>query len=218
MPLTPWRPRRGRDQDAPALSRGEPETKGMDTDVVVRAQAGDQEAFARLATGSGRRMNALAYGILRDHELAEDAVQQALVAIWKDLPRLRDPAKFDSWSYKLLVRVCYAEAKKRRRRMPEVLGFTTREPIATDDYRAVADRDQLRRGFETLSAEHRAVVVLHHYFDMPLEAVAKVLDVPAGTARSRFHRAMRALRAALEADERPAADTAPVGEMQGVTK
>lgn len=190
----------------------------MDIDVVVKAQAGDQVAFATLATESGRRMNALAVGILRDRDLAEDAVQQALVAIWKDLPRLREPAKFESWSYKLLVRICYAEARKRRRRMPEMFGFTSREPIAPDDYRTVADRDQLQRGFASLSAEHRAVVVLHHYFDMPLEAVAQVLDVPAGTARSRFHRAMRSLRAALEADDRPPSATSPVGEMQGVTK
>jgi RNA polymerase sigma-70 factor (ECF subfamily) len=218
MPLTLWRPRRGRVKNAPALSRGEPVSKGMDIDVVVRAQGGDQEAFATLATGSGRRMNALALGILRDRDLAEDAVQQALVAIWKDLPRLREPAKFESWSYKLLVRICYAEARKRRRRMPEAFGIVTREPIARDDYGAVADRDQLRRGFETLSAEHRAVVVLHHYFDMPLEAVAQVLDVPAGTARSRFHRAMKSLRAALEADDRPPTGKSPVAEMQGVPK
>lgn len=190
----------------------------MDVDVVVKAQAGDQHAFATLATQSARRMNALAVGILRDRGLAEDAVQQALIGIWKDLPRLRDPAKFESWSYKLLVRVCYAEARKRRRRMPEMFGIVNREPITADASAMVADRDQLRRGFDSLSAEHRVVVVLHHYFDMPLEAVAQVLDVPAGTARSRFHRAMRSLRAALEADDRSPASVAPVGELQQVPK
>lgn len=218
MPLTLWWPGRGRRQHAPALSRGGPDSKGMDIDVVVKAQQGDQQAFARLATDSGRRMNALAVGILRDRDLAEDAVQQALVAIWKDLPHLREPAKFESWSYKLLVRICYAEARKRRRRMLEVFGFNTREPVAADEFRTVADRDQLQRGFAALSAEHRAVVVLHHYFDMPLEAVAQVLDVPAGTARSRFHRAMKSLRAALEADERSPTSSRSVTEMQGVTK
>jgi RNA polymerase sigma-70 factor (ECF subfamily) len=190
----------------------------MDVDVVVKAQGGDQVAFASLATESGRRMNALAYGILRDRGLAEDAVQTALIAIWKDLPRLREPAKFDSWSYKLLVRICYAEAKKQRRRMPEALALSDRDPAAPDEYRAVADRDQLQRGFDSLSAGHRAVIVLHHYFDMPLESVAQVLDVPPGTARSRFHRAMRALRAALEADERPPTSVTPAPEMQGVAK
>lgn len=175
----------------------------MDTDVVVRAQGGDQAAFAQLATEGGRRMNALAVGILRDRDLAEDAVQQALLGIWRDLPQLRDPAKYESWSYKLLVRACYSEARKRRRRMAEVFGVMTREPVAADDIGSVADRDQLGRGFARLSLDHRAVVVMHHYLDMPLEAVATTLGIPAGTARSRFHRAMASLRAALESDNRP---------------
>lgn len=185
----------------------------MDIDVVVKAQHGDQDAFATLATESGRRMNALAVGILRDRDLAEDAVQQALVGMWQDLPKLREPAKFESWSYKMLVRICYAEAKKRRRRLAGVLDVVRREPVMPDEYRTIADRDQLQRGFDSLSTEHRAVVVLHHYFDMPLESVAQVLGVPAGTARSRFHRAMHALRAAIEADDRM-----PVGELQRVAK
>jgi RNA polymerase sigma-70 factor (ECF subfamily) len=175
----------------------------MDIDVVVRAQGGDQAAFAQLATEGGRRMNALAVGILRDRELAEDAVQQALLSIWKDLPQLRDPARYESWSYKLLVRACYAESRKRKRRLVEVFGVTAREPVAVDDIGSVADRDQLERGFRRLSLEHRAVVVMHHYLDMPLESVAAALGIPAGTARSRFHRAMASLRAALEADNRP---------------
>ena len=148
-------------------------------------------------------MNALAVGILRDRTLAEDAVQQALLSIWKDLPQLRDPARFESWSYKLLLRACYAESRKRKRRQAEVYGVATREPVAGDDIRSVADRDQLERGFQRLSLEHRAVVVMHHYLDMPLEAVATALSIPPGTARSRFHRAMASLRAALEADDRP---------------
>jgi RNA polymerase sigma-70 factor (ECF subfamily) len=191
----------------------------MDIDVVVKAQHGDQHAFAALASQSGRRMNALAVGILRDRDLAEDAVQQALVAIWQDLPKLREPAKFESWSYKMLVRICYAEAKKRRRRLAEVFGAIRREPAAADEYRTVVDRDQLQRGFDTLSAEHRAVVVLHHYFDMPLESVAQVLGIPAGTVRSRFHRAMHSLRAAIEADDRPPPPSAAAaGELQSLTK
>jgi RNA polymerase sigma-70 factor (ECF subfamily) len=177
--------------------------KDMDIDVVVRAQGGDQAAFARLATEGGRRMNALAVGILRDRDLAQDAVQQALLSIWKDLPQLRDPARYEAWSYKLLVRACYAEARRRKRRLPELLGAPAREPAVADEIGAVADRDQLERGFQRLSMEHRAVVIMHHYLDMPLEAVAASLGIPAGTARSRFHRAMASLRAALEADTRP---------------
>ena len=65
-------------------------------------------------------------------------------------------------------------------------------------------RDQLERGFRRLSIDHRAVVVLHHYVDLPLDQVAEILGVPIGTVRSRLFHAMRGLRAALEADARPA--------------
>ena len=78
------------------------------------------------------------------------------------------------------------------------------EPEVAEGLSSVVDRDQLERGFRRLSIDHRVVVVLHHYLDLPLDEVADVLGVPAGTVRSRLHHAMRGLRAALEADARPA--------------
>jgi len=73
----------------------------VDTDLIGRAQHGDEEAFASLAVGVGDRLHAVAFRILRDTALAEDASQQALLTIWRDLPQLRDPARFDTWSYRL---------------------------------------------------------------------------------------------------------------------
>ncbi len=177
----------------------------MDTDLVTRAQRGDEEAFASLAVAAGDRLHAVAHRILRDIELAEDATQQALLAIWQDLPQLRDPARFDAWSYRLLVRACYAEGRREHRWTPNMRLLSSDEPTQADGTSDVADRDQLERGFRRLSIDHRAVVVLHHYMDMPLDQVAETLGIPAGTARSRFHHAMRGLRAALDADARPPA-------------
>jgi RNA polymerase sigma-70 factor (ECF subfamily) len=177
----------------------------MDTDLVVRAQHGDEEAFASLAVAAGDRLHAVAHRILRDIDLAEDATQQALLTVWRDLPQLRDPARFDAWSYRLLVRACYAEARRTRRWAPNLRLVPADEPAAADGTSSVADRDQLERGFRRLSIEHRAVVVLHHYLDMPLDEVAETLGVPVGTVRSRLHHAMRGLRAALDADARPTA-------------
>ncbi len=176
----------------------------MDADLIGRAQRGDEEAFASLAVVAGDRLHAVAHRILRDTDLAEDATQQALLAIWRDLPQLRDPARFDAWSYRLLVRACYAEAGRTRRWAPNVRLLPADEPDEAEGLSAVVDRDQLERGFQRLSIDHRAVVVLHHYLDLPLDAVADVLGVPVGTVRSRLHHAMRGLRAALEADARPA--------------
>ena len=176
----------------------------MDRDLVVRAQHGDDEAFASLAVAAGGRLHAVAHRILRDIELAEDATQQALLTIWRDLPQLRDPARFDAWSYRLLVRACYAEGRRVRVKGPNLHLLPVDQSAEAEGLSAVVDRDQLERGFRRLSIDHRAVVVLHHYVDLPLDQVAEILGVPIGTVRSRLFHAMRGLRAALEADARPA--------------
>jgi RNA polymerase sigma-70 factor (ECF subfamily) len=175
----------------------------MDTELVIRAQHGDEAAFTSLAVAVGDRLHAVAHRILRDIDLAEDATQQALLNVWRDLPQLRDPARFDAWSYRLLVRACYVEARRRRRSASDLRFLPADETMGADGTSLVIDRDQLERGFRRLSIDHRAVVVLHHYLDLPLSEVAETLGVPEGTVRSRLHYAMRGLRAALDADARP---------------
>ena len=175
----------------------------MDTTLVTRAQHGDEEAFAGIVDAVGGRLHAVAHRILRDTDLAEDATQQALLDIWRDLPDLRDPARFDAWSYRLLVRACYAEGRRSRRATSNLHLLPADESTVEEGLGEVVDRDQLERGFRRLSLEHRAVVVLYHYLDWPLEQVAETLGVPPGTVRSRLHHAMRGLRAALDADARP---------------
>jgi len=180
----------------------------VDEGLVVRAQGGERDAFEQIVNVSFDRCHGMAMRLLRDSQLAEDAVQQAMVNVWRDLPRLRDPARYDAWSYKLLVRACYAEFRKAPRWMPGIDEGSTSEPRTGGDYGAVIDRDQLERGFRRLSMDHRAVVVLHHYLDMPLDEVGRVLSIPTGTVKSRLHRALAEMRAALEADARPVDDDA----------
>jgi RNA polymerase sigma-70 factor (ECF subfamily) len=175
----------------------------MDTELVKLAQNGDKAAFTSLAAAMADRYLAVSRRILRDIGLAEDATQQALLTVWRDLPQLRDPARFDAWSYRLLVRACYAEAGRTRRWAPNIRLLPADEPMAKDGLSSVVDRDQLERGFRRLSIDHRTVVVLHHYLDLPLEEVAEIVGISAGTVASRLHYAMRGLRAALDADARP---------------
>jgi RNA polymerase sigma-70 factor (ECF subfamily) len=174
----------------------------MDEDLVIRAQRRDQAAYAILAHGIGDRLLAVARHILRDPDLAEDATQQALLDIWQGLPKLRDPGRFEAWSYRLLVHACYAEGRRARRFAPDLKSLATPEPATDGSLGSVADRDELERGFRRLSVDQRAVVVLHHYLDLPLDRVADALGVPVGTVHSRHHHAMRALRAAVDADAR----------------
>lgn len=177
----------------------------MDTGLVIAAQHGDEEAFASLAIATGGRLLAVAHRILRDLDVAEDVTQQALLAIWQDLPQLRDPARFEAWSYRLLVRACYLHGRQTRRWAPNLHLLPTDGPQVPEGLSSIHDRDQLERGFRRLSIDHRAVVVLHHYLDLSLGEIAETLDVPIGTVRSRLYYAMRGLRAALDADAQPVA-------------
>lgn len=175
----------------------------MDPELVIRAQRGDGEAFASLAVACGDRLHAIAHRILRDVDLAEDATQRALLAIWQNLPTLRDPASFEAWSYRLLVNACYDEGRRQHVWNPNLRVLYDADAVAPDAIDQVHDRDQLERGFRRLSIDHRAVVVLHTYLGLSLDEVAEALGAPPGTVRSRLHYAVRAMRAALDADERP---------------
>jgi RNA polymerase sigma-70 factor (ECF subfamily) len=178
------------------------EQREMDRDVVERARHGDKDAFSVVAREHADWLYAVAYRILRDHERSEDAVQQALVIAWRELPTLRDPDRFEAWLRRLLVRVCYEEAKRARRWDAAVITLLPHEPSRRDDIISLADRDQLERGFRRLPPEQRALLVMHHYLGLPPADLAETLGIPVGTARSRLHYAHRAMRAALEADAR----------------
>jgi RNA polymerase sigma-70 factor (ECF subfamily) len=177
----------------------------VETELVKRAQHGDREAFGLIAADIATRFLAISRRILRDLDLAEDATQQALVAVWRDLPQLRDPARFDAWSYRLLVHACYAEGRGVRHWSPNLRQLPEDALAASNTLDEVILRDQLETAIRRLSVDHRTVLVLHHYADIPAERVAEIVGVPIGTVYSRLHHAMRALRAALEADARPAA-------------
>jgi len=176
----------------------------MELDLIERASGGDQEAFAALVTAHAGRCYALAFRILRDHEGAEDAAQQALVGAWRDLPSLKEPERFAGWLQRLVVHACYSEARRDRRWTARIRLITPAIERDADTADSIAVRDELDRGFRRLSPEQRAVVVLRHYLGYPLTEIADVLGIPVGTARSRLHYATRQLRAALEADARPA--------------
>ena len=169
----------------------------MDQELVVRAKDGDQRAFVASTAADYPRLFRLAFGILRDHGMAEDATQQAYLDIWRRIRRLQEPAKFEGWSYRLLVHACYAEAKRRPRWIPETEIPVVRDPRATVDLEMVLDRDELERGFRHLTVDHRVVIVMHYLLGMTLPHVAEVLDIPLGTVSSRLDRAMRSMRTAL---------------------
>jgi RNA polymerase sigma-70 factor (ECF subfamily) len=177
----------------------------MQSELVARAQHGDREAFSALARGASGRLYATARLILRQPELAEDALQETLIAAWRDIRGLRDPDRLDAWLHRLLVRACHHQlAREKRRRVAELeLDPDVATTLLTDGSRALADRDELERGFRRLTADQRTILALVYFADLPLTDVALALGIPLGTVKSRLHRSMDALRAALAADGRP---------------
>ena len=175
----------------------------MDRQLVVRAIQGDEDAYAGLMAIAGDRLMAIAYRILRDVHRAEDAVQTALVDAWRDLPILRDPDRFDAWLTRILVRACYVEADRSRRSNANMRVLPIDMAGTSDLTSTVLDRDRLDRGFRRLPTDQRAIVVLHHYLGWSQPEIALALEIPMGTVKSRLFYATRALRAAIEADDRP---------------
>jgi RNA polymerase sigma-70 factor (ECF subfamily) len=176
----------------------------VDRALVERARGGDRDAYEALAHASARRLYLTAYRIVRDGDQAEDAVQHTLVAMWRELPSLRDPDRFEAWTYRLVVRNCLAESRRRRRSGIRQVPVDELLPSGADDIGEADLRDQLERALHALSVEHRTVIVLHHYVGLPLGEIAEILGVPYGTVGSRLHHAMRALRASVSAGERTA--------------
>lgn len=184
--------------------------------LVERAGRGDHDAFAVLATAAATRLDAAARLILRDGELARDAVQDALIRAWRDLPGLRDPDKFDAWLHRLLVNACLDVARRRRRRPIEVeIGPLDEPAVHADEVHRLADRDLVERALARLDPEHRALVVMHYYLGYPLPEAAASLGISLPAAKSRLHRAMGALRRVLSPDEPALAHAEPLADPEG---
>ena len=163
-------------------------------ELVERAGRGDHDAFATLASAAFHRLDAAARLILRDPELARDAVQNTLLRAWRDLPGLRDPDRFDAWLHRLLVNSSLDEARRRRRRPIEVGIQSFDEPTPGDAENRLVDRDLVERALVRLEPDHRALVVLHYYLGYPLPDAAASLGITLPAAKSRLHRAMGGLR------------------------
>jgi RNA polymerase sigma-70 factor (ECF subfamily) len=165
---------------------------------VERARSGDQEAFAHLVHQVSDTLFGVARRILRDPDLAEDALQSALVTVWRKLPHLREPERFEGWAFRILVHACYAEGPRNRRWAATVRVIPVDRADDADEFTSIATREELEQAFRKLPLDQRAVFVLHHHVGLPLVTIAETLGIPDGTARSRLHYATRALRAAFD--------------------
>jgi RNA polymerase sigma factor (sigma-70 family) len=168
--------------------------------LVERARGGDHDAFAELVRAAIVRLDRAARLILRDPEFARDAVQDGLFRAWRDLPKLRDPDRFDAWLHRLTVNACIDQARRRRRRPTEVELTPIHAPAIGDGAGNLADRDLVDSVLRRLDERGRAIIVLHYFLGMPLTEVAATLGLPTGTVKSRLHRALEDMRFAVATD------------------
>jgi RNA polymerase sigma-70 factor, ECF subfamily len=173
-----------------------------DAALIERARGGDQDAFAALIQPRSERVLRMARAIIGDEAAAHDAAQNALVSAWLNLSRLRDPSRFDAWINRVLRNECNL-ALRRRKRVREI-DIATAEVAGLDSVRSPdpsgssLDSAAVKGAFRRLSVDDRMILLLHHLHDLTLEEVAKQLDVPVGTVKSRLWSARRALERALE--------------------
>jgi RNA polymerase sigma-70 factor, ECF subfamily len=168
--------------------------------LVEAAGRGDHDAFAVLARAAVVRLDEIARLVLRDPELARDAVQDAFFRAWRDLPGLRDPDRFDAWLQRLTINACLDIVRRRKRRPIEVELMPLHAPAISDSAGAIAERDLVEGILQSLDERGRAIVVLHYYLGMPLTEVAAFLDIPVGTVKSRLHRALDEMRLVMTVD------------------
>ncbi len=117
----------------------------VDRDLVEQARRGDHEAFAVLVHEVSDSLYAVAFRILRDAGLAEDALQNALVIAWRRIPHLREPDRLEAWLHRILVHACYDESQRARHWTANVRVLPVNGPSTPDSSRSFADRDELEQ-------------------------------------------------------------------------
>lgn len=170
-----------------------------DEDLVERAAGGDVDAFEALVAGRLSRAFRTASAILGSEADAHDVVQEAFVATWRHLPRLRDRARFDAWLNRTIVNRC-RDVHRRRRRSREVDLEGALEIPGNSSPDAGDDMVALTAAFERLSVDQRHLLVMHHLHRVPVADLARELGIPEGTTKWRLHAARAALTRALEAN------------------
>jgi RNA polymerase sigma-70 factor (ECF subfamily) len=174
--------------------------------LIERAKYGDQAAFEFVLRPKLQRLLRLTLSIVDNESDARDAVQEACVLAWRELPRLRDSDRFEAWLWQIAINVCRTALRNRRRRnIREIhVDAIAGAPEAAQPGRAftedVSANDSIRRAFLRLDADKRTILILHHVEERPIAEIASLLGIPEGTAKWRLHAARGALTRALEVE------------------
>jgi RNA polymerase sigma-70 factor, ECF subfamily len=183
-----------------------------DEELVERSRGGDPAAFTELVRRHEGRVYTLCFRILGNPDDARDASQDAFLTAFRKLGQFRGDAAFTTWLHRVGVNCCYDLVRKRRRQpMLHVVGDDDdpkADPPIGDHADEVAGTLDASRALASLPDEFRVVLVLADVQDLPYDQIAKVIDAPVGTVKSRVHRGRIALARAMGLDRDPAGEPA----------
>ena len=175
----------------------------LEAGLVERARHGDPAAFETLLSGRLDKLFRTAWAILGSEADARDAIQEACLATWRQLPRLRDVERFDAWLSRILINACLLKLRQRARvREIPMMPAHDRPAPAGGDPDAIGEADAISRAFDRLTPDARAILVLHHLRHEPVSSIAASLGIPVGTVKWRLHAARAALETALAGEWR----------------
>ncbi len=173
-----------------------------DQEIVLQCQRGDATSFRQLYRRYQQRVRSTLYQLC-GREILDDLVQEVFLRVWKALPRLRNPDYFSTWLY----RITWNVATDKRRKFAQSPSFTDDDstlkmtpssPSDTPDLMRLHYQDLVQQGLQSLSLEHRVVIVLHDLEDVPQKEVANILKLPLGTVKSRLFYARNQIRKFLQ--------------------
>ena len=160
---------------------------------AAAACMGDEAAFYQMINSHKRRLYHISYSYLHNEADALEALQEAVCRAWSKRGSLRNPDLFVPWLIRILINCCVDEQKRRRRVVPY------EEIDRPDPFVMVSDsKVDLERALERMKPKYRHVLVLRFYEDMTVAEIAKVLDCPVGTVKTRIHQALKLLKRSIE--------------------
>lgn len=180
-----------------------------DSELVIQCQRGERAAFRQLYRRYQQRVRSTLYQLCGS-ELLDDLVQEVFLRVWKGLPNLQKPSYFSTWLYRISWNVATDRRRQLAKAKPEgeryddtpeddsSVGKMLSRPQDTPDLMKLHYQDVVQRALEVLSLEHRVVLVLHDLEDLPQKEVAKILNLPLGTVKSRLFYARNEIKKYLQ--------------------
>ncbi|MHB1294721.1 MAG: RNA polymerase sigma factor [Anaerolineae bacterium] len=183
-------------------------------DELVRScQNGDTAAFSRLVAETQTGVFSLAYGVLHDHQEAQDMTQEVYLRVWHALPSFRAESKFSTWLYRIVVNACLNRRRSLRHNLaivddPELFERITAPRADPAGQTMLRERkEELWAAVDRLPEKYRLVIVLFYQQELPYGEIARLLSLPLGTVKAHLNRARQALACSLGARQEELVET-----------